>query len=74
MYSDRDRELHYKHELMVEIARILNESKVFIYYFVAMNGRLLGMCDIELNDYAGNGYYYKEFFHPSVLLSCVKGK
>ena len=72
--SHRDRELHYKHELMEEIARILNESDVFICYFVASNGRLLGICDIVMNGYAGTGYYYMEWIHPSVLLSCVKGK
>ena len=63
----------YGQEMFNQIARLLNESDVFLCVFVAIKGRLYAMIDIESNDLTGAGYYYDEITHPGVWLQAVKG-
>ena len=71
-YSDipkRDQD----HGLMVQIARLLNESDVYICHFVAIGKELYGMIDNASQMYCEGGGYSYELFHPATFLECIHG-
>jgi len=56
----------HNHELVVQVARLLNESDVYQCTFVASQGKLLSMHDYSEGGFEGGGYYYDSW-------SCIHG-